>query len=128
VEFDRRRATVRFGVAALAAGALVYGVGWRRVTENLAAADLALFLPATVASIAGMLVAAEGVRVALGLPALGPDARLARLAALGGIVAVVTGHPLGSLASALVLFRVATYGTQVLVGGLALYSIDGALR
>jgi uncharacterized protein (TIRG00374 family) len=85
VDYDRRHAAVRFGVAGLVGGALVYGVGWRRVTDNLAAADIGLFVPAAFVSVTGMLVAAEGVRVVLGLPAFGPDARLARLAALGGM-------------------------------------------
>lgn len=126
--FQRRRTALRFAVAAVVVAALVYGVGWRRVAENLAATGPVPFLAAVAASLAGMLVAAEGVRVTVGVPRRSPDAVLARLAALAGIVAVLTGHSLGALASALVLFRVATYGTQVVVGGLALWRLEASLR
>lgn len=85
MEFQRRRTALRFAVAALVVAALVYGVGWRRVLANLAATDLSLFLPAVAASFAGMLVAAEGVRVAIGVPRRSPDASLARHAALAGM-------------------------------------------
>lgn len=85
MDYDRRHAAARFGVAAVAAAALVYGVGWRRVLDNLSAADLGLFLPAVLASIIGMLVASEGVRIVLGLPATGGDGALARRAALAGM-------------------------------------------
>lgn len=49
-------------------------------------------------------------------------------AALGGVIAALTGHALATLASALVLFRVATYGTRVVVGGVALWRLRAALR
>lgn len=85
MEYDRRRVLVRFGVAAGVVAALLYGVGWRRVARNLAAADLGVFLPAVAASVLGMAVASEGVRVVLGLPVRGADAGLARRAALAGM-------------------------------------------
>lgn len=85
MEFQRRQTAVRFGVAVAVVAALVYGVGWRRVVANLAATDLSLFAPAVAASLAGMLVAAEGVRVAIGVPRRSPDAGLARRAALAGM-------------------------------------------
>lgn len=85
MEFKRRQAAVRFGVAAVVVAALVYGVGWRRVLSNLSEADLSLFLPAVVASLAGMLVAAEGVRVAIGVSRRSPDASRTRHAALAGM-------------------------------------------
>ncbi|MFC3478512.1 lysylphosphatidylglycerol synthase transmembrane domain-containing protein [Halobacterium litoreum] len=49
-------------------------------------------------------------------------------AAIGGLVAFFTGHPLGVLASAVVLFRVATYCVRIVVGGLALWTLDEAVR
>lgn len=45
-------------------------------------------------------------------------------AVLGGAVAVLTGHGVAGLASALVLYRVATYGLHVAVGGAALWLLD----
>lgn len=85
MEFQRRQTALRFGVAAAVVAALLYGVGWRRVARNLAVTDLSLFLPAVAASLAGMLVAAEGVRIAIGVPRRSPDASLARHAALAGM-------------------------------------------
>ncbi|MFB6071842.1 MAG: YbhN family protein [Halobacterium sp.] len=49
-------------------------------------------------------------------------------AAIGGLLVFLTGHPLGVLASTLVLFRLATYGVHVLVGGLALWTLDETVR
>lgn len=85
MEFQRRQTALRFGVAALVVAALVYGVGWEAVLANLRTTDVSLFLPAVAASLAGMLVAAEGVRVAIGVPRRSPDASLARHAALAGM-------------------------------------------
>jgi uncharacterized protein (TIRG00374 family) len=85
VEFQRRQTALRFGVAALVVAALLYGVGWRRVLDNLAAADLSVFASAVAVSLLGMLVAAEGVRVAIGVPRGSPDVSLARHAALAGM-------------------------------------------
>jgi len=85
VEFQRRQTALRFGVAAAVVAALLYGVGWRQVLANLAATDLSLFAPAVAASLVGMLVAAEGVRVSIGVPHQSPDASLARHAALAGM-------------------------------------------
>ena len=85
MEFERRQTAFRFGVAVLVVAALLYGVGWRRVLDNLRATDLSLFLPAIAASLAGLLVSAEGVRIAIGVPRRSPDASLARHAALAGM-------------------------------------------
>jgi len=85
VEFQRRRTAVRFAVAAAVVAALLYGVGWRRVLANLARTDRSLFAFAVLASLAGMLVSAEGVRVAVGVSRQSPDAGLARHAALAGM-------------------------------------------
>lgn len=75
---------MRFGIAAAVVAALVYGVGWERVAENLAATDASLFLPAVAASLLGMAVGAEGLRVAIGVSRGSPDGWLARYAALAG--------------------------------------------
>jgi uncharacterized protein (TIRG00374 family) len=47
-------------------------------------------------------------------------------AALGALVVFFTGYSLGAVASAVVLYRVAKYPLQVLVGGLALWSLSRA--
>jgi len=75
---------VRFGVAAAVVAALVSGVGWQRVAEHLAATDVSLFLPAVAASLVGMVVGAEGLRVAIGVPRRSPDVWVARHAGLAG--------------------------------------------
>lgn len=45
-------------------------------------------------------------------------------AALGGVVAFLTGYGIAALASALVLYRVATYVLHIVVGGAALWLLD----
>lgn len=79
---DRRRVAFRFAVALAIAAALLFGVGWERVVRNLRAADLAAFAPAVAASLAGMAVTAEGIRVVLDLPARSSSASVARRAGL----------------------------------------------
>lgn len=85
MEVDRRRVLARFAVAAGVVAALLYGVGWRRVVQNLASADTALFAYALAISLAGMAVNSEGFRVVLGLRARGTGASLARRANLAGM-------------------------------------------
>lgn len=79
---DRREVAFRFAVALATVAALLLGVGWERVVRNLRAADLAAFAPAFAASLAGMAVSVEGVRIVLDLPVRGASSSVARRAGL----------------------------------------------
>jgi uncharacterized membrane protein YbhN (UPF0104 family) len=111
VEFKRRHTAVRFAVAAAVVAALVYGVGWQGVLSNLAAADPRLFAGAVAASVAALLVSAEGFRVTVGVSRASPDARLARLAALAGML-IRSVLPAGNVGKgAFVAYTVSRGGT-----------------
>ncbi|MFB6270486.1 MAG: lysylphosphatidylglycerol synthase domain-containing protein [Halobacterium sp.] len=86
MEFDRRRVAFRFLVAALVAAALLYGVGWERVLDNLRNADPVLFAFAPLAATLALLTGAEGTRLALGFPVGSTRASLARRAFIGGAI------------------------------------------
>jgi uncharacterized membrane protein YbhN (UPF0104 family) len=86
VDIDRRRTAFRFLVAAAVAAALVYGVGWQRVLRNLRRADPAVYAVAPAGALLALLTGAEGARLALGFPARGQRATLARRAFVGAAV------------------------------------------
>ena len=111
---DRRRLALAVAAAT---------IGWLLNVFPLFFALHAVGLPVSL-YVVMVVVPVAGFALALPIPAgIGPlDA------ALGGLVALFTGYPLGALASALVLFRVATFGPHVAVGGLALWTLDGSVR
>lgn len=78
MDYVRRSVAFRFLVAVVIVVALVVGVGWQRVVRNLQTADLAIFAPALAASLVGMFVNAEGLRIVLDLPVRGAGASIAR--------------------------------------------------
>ncbi|WP_353633298.1 flippase-like domain-containing protein (plasmid) [Halobacterium sp. NMX12-1] len=92
----RRRIVVRFAVAAVVVAALVFGVGWERVLRDVRTADPVVFAFVPVSVFAALLAGAEGVRLALGVPARGGRARVVRRAFFGAAV-VRTFLPAGNV-------------------------------
>jgi uncharacterized protein (TIRG00374 family) len=98
---------------------LVAHLGWLFGVLPLYFAMCAVGLPVSL-SVVLLVVPLSGFLFAIPVPGgLG-----AIDAALGALLAFFTGHSLGALASVVVLYRVTKYPLQVLVGGLALWSLS----
>jgi hypothetical protein len=111
---DRRRLALAVGAATL---------GWILNVFPLFFSLHAVGLPVSVYVV---MVVMPVAGFALALPIPGGLGTLD--VALGGLIALFTGYPLGALASALVLFRVAAFGPRVVFGGLALTTLDETVR
>ncbi|WP_232701042.1 lysylphosphatidylglycerol synthase transmembrane domain-containing protein [Halobacterium wangiae] len=119
MDYDRRDVAFRLLVGVAIVVALLVGVGWERVVQNLQTADLGIFAVAVAVSVLGMVVNAEGLRIVLDVPARGADASLVRRTWLAATF-VRSLIPAGTVGgSAFVAYSVSKDATTTVSSGVA---------
>lgn len=98
METDRRRFGFRVLIGLAVGTALVYGIGWETVLRTLDRADFSTLILVPVGIVGGLLLGAEGIRVAFGFPIRGRRAWLVRRAFVGAVIirALVPAGNVGS--------------------------------